>query len=67
MNLGEDLLFETLPEHIVKAFYTAFENIRPVRVLLRIRDFDSLPPGIPPNVVTVPWVQQYRVLRKFKF
>lgn len=33
-----------------------------MRVLMRVTNYADLPNGLPNNVLTVPWVQQLRVL-----
>ena len=55
---------ETFPRHIVDAFYKSLENIKPVRVLLKIAKPEELPRGLPSNVLVQPWFHQKQVLSK---
>lgn len=56
---------ELFPKHILDTFYTAFKNIAPVRILMKIAEPKLLPPGLPSNVMTQPWLQQIQVLSKY--
>lgn len=55
---------ESFPRETLKAFYAAFKNIAPVRVLMKIVNIDKMPPGLPENVYTHHWVPQIQVLSK---
>ena len=55
---------ESFPKHILDAFYKSFENIKHVRVLLKIAKPEELPSGLPSNVLVQSWVQQKQVLSK---
>lgn len=61
-TLGSMVLIETLPRDQLKELYTSFEKISPVRVLVKIVDKSKLPPGLPKNVKTLPWIPQQPVL-----
>ncbi|XP_058790295.1 UDP-glycosyltransferase UGT5-like isoform X2 [Phymastichus coffea] len=62
-SFGSMIRIETFPRHILNAFYKSFENVKPVRVLLKITKPEELPPGLPSNVLTRPWFQQIAVLK----
>ncbi|XP_058790423.1 uncharacterized protein LOC131663803 [Phymastichus coffea] len=62
-SFGSFTRIETFPKHILNAFYKSFENIKPVRVLLKIAHPEELPPGLPSNVLTQTWFQQVPVLK----
>ncbi|XP_058795220.1 UDP-glucosyltransferase 2-like [Phymastichus coffea] len=62
-TFGSMIKIETLPRHIIEAFYKSFENIAPVRVLMKIAKPELLPAGLPSNVLTQTWLQQGAVLK----
>ena len=55
---------ESFPKKILEVFYATFKNIAPVRVLMKISNPEELPPGLPKNVKTHPWLPQIQVLSK---
>lgn len=57
---------ESFEENIIKAFYTAFKQIHPVRVLMKVANKDKLFPGLPDNIKTSSWIPQVAVLGKKK-
>ena len=65
-TLGSTVLIETLPKDIILAIYLSFAKIAPVRVLMKIRDLNKLPPGLPENVKTLSWIPQIPVLSNWK-
>lgn len=56
---------ETYPAATLEIFYETFKKIAPVRVLLKITDPKLLPPGLPKNVMTSPWLPQVAILSEF--
>lgn len=66
-NLGSMVLIETLPMEIIAAIYASFAKIKPVRVLMKIADTEKLPPGLPDNVLTLPWIPQIPILGIYLF
>lgn len=58
------VLIETLPATQLKEIYNSFEKIAPVRVLMKIVNSTSLPPGLPKNVKVLPWIPQQSILGK---
>ncbi|KAL7299929.1 hypothetical protein TKK_0007249 [Trichogramma kaykai] len=62
-TLGSMLRFETFPKNIIDMFYTSFEKIAPVRVLMKIAKPEELPSGLPKNVMTQTWFSQVHVLK----
>ncbi|XP_058790297.1 UDP-glucosyltransferase 2-like [Phymastichus coffea] len=61
--LGSMVKIETFPKHVLDVFYKSFQNIAPLRVLLKITNSSELPPGLPSNVLTQSWFQQMPVLK----
>lgn len=61
-SLGSMVLIETLPTEQLKELYASFEKISPIRVLVKIVDKSKLPPGLPKNVKTLPWIPQQPIL-----
>ncbi|CAK9828264.1 UDP-glycosyltransferase UGT5 [Anthophora retusa] len=62
-TLGSLMNIETLPEKTLLDLYASFAKISPVKVLMRCTDTTKLPPGLPNNVITSPWIPQTAVLR----
>ncbi|XP_078046804.1 UDP-glucosyltransferase 2 [Augochlora pura] len=54
---------ETLPRDTLLALYASFEKIAPAKVLMRCADDTKLPPDLPDNVSTKPWLPQIPVLK----
>lgn len=63
-TLGSLVIVESMKEDIILGMYKAFEKIAPTRVLVKIADPSKLPPGLPKNVKTLPWIPQIPVLSK---
>ncbi|XP_023245843.1 uncharacterized protein LOC106639852 [Copidosoma floridanum] len=61
-TFGSMVLVETLPEATLKTLYRSFAKIAPVRILTKVADESKLPPGLPENVKTLPWIPQQAVL-----
>lgn len=66
-TFGSMVIIETLPVNKLKALYASFAKISPVRVLMKIADKTKLPPGLPNNILTLPWIPQQPILGKFNF
>lgn len=66
MSFGSMVKIESFPKEILNAFYSTFENISPVRVLMKIANKKELPPGLPKNVKTHYWLPQIQVLSNKK-
>ncbi|XP_011495683.1 PREDICTED: UDP-glucuronosyltransferase 2B17-like [Ceratosolen solmsi marchali] len=62
-SFGSMMRIETFPKHVLEMFYTTFEKIAPVRVLIKVAKPEELPPGLPSNVLTQPWLSQIKVLQ----
>ena len=54
-------MIESLPTDVIKSFYASFGKLRE-RVMIRVTDAQKLPPGLPKNVLTLPWIPQQAVL-----
>ncbi|KAK0175124.1 hypothetical protein PV327_008903 [Microctonus hyperodae] len=65
-TLGSMVNIETFSEETLKAFYSTFRKIAPVRVLMRIANKENLLPGLPDNVRISSWIPQIAVLSKYR-
>ncbi|XP_076648061.1 uncharacterized protein LOC143356343 [Halictus rubicundus] len=63
VTFGSMVRIETFPKPVLDAFYTVFEKIAPVRVLMKIAKKEDLPPGLPKNVMVQPWFPQVTVFK----
>lgn len=63
VSMGSMIRLETFPKPVLDAFYTVFEKIAPVRVLLKVAKKEELPPGLPKNVMVQPWFPQVTVFK----
>ncbi|XP_014236385.2 UDP-glucuronosyltransferase 2C1 [Trichogramma pretiosum] len=61
-TFGSMVLIETLPEHQLLGIYDSLRKLNQ-RVLLKIADPAKLPPNLPENVLTSPWIPQQAVLK----
>ncbi|XP_054012119.1 UDP-glycosyltransferase UGT5-like isoform X1 [Hylaeus anthracinus] len=62
-TFGSMVKIESFPQKHLNIFYNAFGKIAPVRVLMKIPNPNELPPGLPKNVHTLPWIPQVKVLK----
>ncbi|XP_032669493.1 UDP-glucuronosyltransferase 2C1-like [Odontomachus brunneus] len=62
-TLGSLVNIETLPNNSLLGLYESFRKIAPIKVLMKIGNKHELPPGLPSNVMTSPWIPQTAVLR----
>ncbi|XP_043467687.1 UDP-glycosyltransferase UGT5-like [Leptopilina heterotoma] len=62
-TLGSMVIVESLMKDKIFSLYASFAKISPVRVLMKIKDRSKLPPGLPDNVLPMPWIPQIPVLR----
>ncbi|XP_046835900.1 UDP-glucosyltransferase 2-like isoform X1 [Vespa crabro] len=62
-SFGSMLKIESFPRKILNIFYKSFERISPVNILMKIPNPKELPPGLPKNVHTSPWIPQLKVLQ----
>ncbi|XP_043473286.1 UDP-glucosyltransferase 2-like [Leptopilina heterotoma] len=62
-SLGTIFRIDSLPNETIHAFYSVMRKLQPIRFLVRVKYEDNLPPGIPENVKTLPWIPQIPVLR----
>ncbi|XP_012282468.1 UDP-glucuronosyltransferase 2A3-like [Orussus abietinus] len=61
-SLGSMMKVETLPKNVLQALFASFKKLAPIRVLMRSVKREELPPGLPENVHTMPWIPQLPVL-----
>ncbi|XP_015113327.1 UDP-glucuronosyltransferase 2B15 isoform X2 [Diachasma alloeum] len=61
-TLGSLVNIETFPDATIRAFYSVFRGIAPVRVLMKVANKTALLPGLPDNVMTSSWIPQVAVL-----
>ncbi|XP_035737138.1 UDP-glucuronosyltransferase-like isoform X3 [Vespa mandarinia] len=62
-TFGSMIKIESFPRKILDIFYKSFERISPVNILMKIPNPKELPPGLPKNVHTLPWIPQLKVLQ----
>lgn len=62
-SFGSMVKIESFPKKYLDIFYNAMEKIAPVRVLMKIAKPDELLPGLPKNVLVLPWIPQVNVLK----
>ncbi|XP_058804709.1 uncharacterized protein LOC131671920 [Phymastichus coffea] len=61
-TFGSMALIESLPMSTLQNIFKTFKSIAPIRVLMKVVDKQKLPPRLPPNVLTSPWIPQETVL-----
>ncbi|XP_017754843.1 PREDICTED: UDP-glucuronosyltransferase 2B1-like [Eufriesea mexicana] len=62
-SFGSMVKIESFPAGHIEIFYNAMKKIAPVRVLMKIAKSEELPPNLPKNVLTLPWIPQIKVLK----
>ena len=62
-TFGSLLNIETLPQSTILGLYASFAKISPVKVLMKCANTTRLPPGLPSNMITLPWIPQVAVFR----
>ncbi|XP_051165290.1 UDP-glucosyltransferase 2-like [Leptopilina boulardi] len=63
ISFGSMVKIESFPIETLKAFYSTFRNIAPVRVLMKIANPKELPPDLPKNVMIHSWLPQIQILK----
>ncbi|XP_015121941.1 uncharacterized protein LOC107044539 [Diachasma alloeum] len=61
-TFGSNVIIESFPKELLKAFYQSFKRIAPVRVLMK-GDPKALVKDLPKNVKILPWIPQIAVLK----
>lgn len=62
-SFGSMVKIESFPLKYLEIFYKSLGKIAPVRVLMKIPNPSELPPGLPKNIHTSPWIPQVKVLK----
>ncbi|KZC13026.1 PREDICTED: UDP-glucuronosyltransferase 2A3-like [Dufourea novaeangliae] len=62
-TFGSMVRIESFPKETLDVFYTVFERIAPVRVLMKVAKKEDLPPGLPKNVMIQSWFSQVAVFK----
>lgn len=62
-TFGSMVMIETFPREILNILYTSLGKIAPVGVLMKVPNPEKLPPGLPKNVYTSPWMPQITILK----
>ncbi|KAM0729641.1 UDP-glycosyltransferase UGT5 [Formica fusca] len=62
-TFGSMIMIETFPREFLNILYASLGKIAPVRVLMKIPSPEKLPPGLPENVYTSPWMSQIKILK----
>lgn len=65
VSFGSMMKIESFPKEILAEIYTAFAEISPIRVLIKVASPQDLPPGIPKNVMTLTWAPQISILSEY--
>ncbi|XP_012262912.2 UDP-glucosyltransferase 2-like [Athalia rosae] len=63
ISFGSMLMLETFPREVLLGIYSSLAKLAPTRVLMKIVKPELLPDGLPSNVMTLPWIAQYSVLK----
>ncbi|KAF7987446.1 hypothetical protein HCN44_003208 [Aphidius gifuensis] len=63
LSFGSMAVTESFPLSIIEAFYKSFAKIAPIRILMKIKQPEKLPPGLPDNIKTFTWISQAKVLK----
>ncbi|XP_067210641.1 UDP-glycosyltransferase UGT5-like [Linepithema humile] len=63
LTFGSMVMIETFPLKFLDILYSSLSKIAPVRVLMKVPRPDKLPPGLPKNIYTSPWMPQIKVLK----
>lgn len=66
-TFGSMVMIETFPREFLNILYASLGKITPVRVLMKIPNPEKLPPGLPENVYTSPWMSQIKILSESLF
>lgn len=62
-TFGSMITIESFPKEHLDVFYKSLGKIAPVRVLMKIPNPEELPPGLPKNIRTEPWLLQVKILK----
>lgn len=62
-SFGSMVKIESFPAKHLKIFYNSLGKIAPVRVLMKVAEPSALPPGLPKNIYSLPWIPQVEVLK----
>ncbi|XP_072755997.1 UDP-glucosyltransferase 2-like [Anoplolepis gracilipes] len=62
-TFGSMVMIETFPREFLNILYTSLSKIAPVRVLMKVPSPEKLPPDLPENVYTSPWMPQIKILK----
>ncbi|XP_046736273.1 UDP-glucosyltransferase 2-like [Diprion similis] len=63
ISFGSMVKIESYPTKSLIALYASLAKLAPRRVLMKISKPNELPPGLPSNVMTRPWISQLAALR----
>ncbi|XP_046736269.1 UDP-glycosyltransferase UGT5-like [Diprion similis] len=63
ITFGSMLKLETFPRENLVAIYSSLAKLAPIRVVVKVVNATELVPGLPSNVLTLPWVSQMAVLQ----
>ncbi|XP_031829094.1 UDP-glycosyltransferase UGT5 [Nomia melanderi] len=63
LSFGSMIKIESFPIKFLNVLYKSLGKLAPVRVLMKIPSPNELPPGLPKNILTSPWIPQLKVLK----
>ncbi|XP_051169162.1 UDP-glucosyltransferase 2-like isoform X2 [Leptopilina boulardi] len=62
-SLGSMVILEDFPKDVLLGIYASFAKLSPMRILMKILNNSTLPPGLPDNVLTMSWIPQIPILQ----
>ncbi|KAF7988260.1 hypothetical protein HCN44_007792 [Aphidius gifuensis] len=62
-TFGSIAVTESFPLSTIQAFYKSFAKLAPLRILMRVKRPERLPPGLPENIKIFTWISQPKVLK----
>ncbi|XP_044019342.1 UDP-glycosyltransferase UGT5-like, partial [Aphidius gifuensis] len=62
-TFGSFAVTESFPLSTIQAFYKSFAKLAPIRILMKVKQPERLPPGLPDNVKIFTWISQPKVLK----
>lgn len=64
-DLGPEIALENLPRKMIIDFLASFAKIKPIQVLMRVKDVEKLPLELPRNVKAFTHIPRIQVLGIF--
>lgn len=61
-SFGSWIMLESFPDEILNKFFTAFQKILPIRIVMRVVNPELMTKKIPKNVYIHQWLPQQQIL-----